>query len=124
MTEDQELISELGIENLSEVEQGHVVDALTMKIGEALAAELSEKQLEEFQAIIDGDDDIINNWLAENEPDYKDNPAYEVFVDEGEGVPAEKMYAYTAWLGVNKPDFQDIVAEMKADIKANVDQYK
>lgn len=116
--DDQELIVELGIENLSPAQQAEVIDELTMKIGEALAADLTEKQLEEFQAIIDGDDEVINAWLAENDPDYTTSEVYQELVEDADDVAPEKMYAYTAWIGVNKPDFQDTVERAKADIKA------
>lgn len=122
--DDQELITELGIEELTAEEQHNVIDALTMKIGETLAADLSPIQLEEFQSVIDGDDAIITDWLAANDPEYATTPEYAALEEDSDGIPPEKLYAYTAWLQVNKPDFNDIVDELKADIKAHVDQYK
>jgi len=124
MDDDQQLIEELGIEGLSAEEKTNVIDNLTMKIGESLAADLSEAQLQEFQAIIDGDTDIITAWLLNNAPDYKTTPEYEALAEDEGDVPADKLYAYTAWINVNKPDFQDIVEQTKAEVKANVDQYK
>ncbi len=122
--DDQELTTELGIQDLTPEEQHNIIDALTMKIGEALAADLNEKQLEEFQAIIDGEDAVINDWLAANDPGYADTPAYQELAADSEGIPPEKLYAYSAWLQVNKPDFDDIVAQTKAEVKANLDLYR
>ena len=128
MPEDTELIQELGIENLTPQEQQNVIDELNMQVGEALAEKLTTEQLEEYQQIIDGNQEVITSWLASNAPDYLETEAYKE-IEKGvagdpEHVPADKIYAYLAWVDVNNPDLEKTVVEIKAHIKANIDSYK
>lgn len=128
MSEDKELIQELEIEHLTPEEQRHVIDEVHMQIGEALAEKLSPAQLEEFQQIIDGNEKVITAWLAENIPDYQETDAFkQIDMGTGEGpdhVPADKIYAYLAWVELNNPGYEEAVAKIKVHIKANIDSYK
>ena len=123
MTND-ELIKELGIESLSEQEQQRALDRLSLEVGQALMGDLSEDQIAEYEAIINGDQSVITAWLEENEPQYKETVAYiqlaEGFEDDTDKVPADKMYASMAWLKKNNPDLDEKVAQIKAKLKAEL----
>ena len=121
--DDQQLISDLGIEDLSPEQQRQILEQLTMKIGEALAADLSEAQLQEFQGIIDEDTGVIEHFLQTNAPNYKETPLYEEISKDNGGVSVDKLYAYSVWLAINKPDYQQTVERIKADVKASIDQH-
>jgi len=128
MPEDAELIEELGIAHLTPQERQNVIDELNMQVGEALADKLSNEQLEEYQQIIDGNQEVITTWLDTHIPEYKETEAYKEIekgvADDPEHVPADKIFAYLAWVDVNNPDLEETVAKIKAHIKLGIDSYK
>lgn len=73
---DHNLLAELGLGDLSQESKdsllAHVYDKLEINVGMAIAAELSDEQLDEFEALIDGSkQDEARDWLQANYPDYK-----------------------------------------------------
>jgi isocitrate lyase len=121
-----ELITELGIEGYSPEEQQRVLDELNMLVGEAMLSHLSEEQVSEYEAIINGDQEVITSWLTANDPDYRASIAYqqlaEGYEDDPDKVPADKVYASMAWIEKNNPNLSETVAMIKATLKANLDQ--
>lgn len=124
MQQDQELIAELGLQNLTPEHQQNVLNELRMQIGEALAAGVSQAQLNEYRAIIDGDQAVIDAWLEANYPNYKDEPAYQALAEGSDDVPADKMFAALAWVETNSHGLPETVARIKSEIAANLDAYK
>jgi len=128
MSEDDQLIAELEIQNLTLEEQQNVLDELRMQIGEALASGYTDEQMAEYQAIIDDDHEVINAWLIANAPDYKSTTAYQQLAEgydsDPDKVSPDKVYAYMAWVEKNSPELAETVARIKADVKANIDSYK
>jgi len=120
----EELIKELGIEALDEQTQQRALDELSLQVGEALMGDLSQEQVAEYEAIINGEQSVITAWLEANEPRYKETVAYvqlaEGFDDDADKVPADKMYASMAWLKKNNPDLDEKVAQIKAKLKAEL----
>ena len=125
---DEQIVEELGLEELDQEKQQEIIDAYRMEIGQSLAGDLSEEQLEEFEAIINGDQDVIDGWLQENAPDYKTTEAYEKlnegYDEDPEKVPADKVFASMAWIQKNSPDFTGKVEDIKDRFKADIEQYK
>jgi hypothetical protein len=123
-----QLIEVLGIQAFSPEEQQNIVDQYQLLIGEALTEGLSEEQLSEYQQIIDGNQEVITNWLAENEPEYKNTIAYEElnagYDQDPEKTGADKVYASMAWVQHNAHDIDQTVARIQEQIKANPAQYK
>lgn len=123
-----DLITELGIEGYSPEEQQRVLDELNMLVGEAMLSHLSEEQVSEYEAIINGDQEVITSWLTTNDPNYRDSIAYqqlaEGYEDDPDKVPADKVYASMAWIEKNNPNLSETVAVIKATLKANLDQNK
>lgn len=124
----EELIVELGIEDYSPERQQRVLDELNMLVGEAMLGHLSEKQVTEYESIINGDQEVITAWLTENDPDYQDSVAYqqlaEGYEDDPDKVPADKVYASMAWIEKNNPNLSETVSMIKAKLKANLDHDK
>jgi succinate dehydrogenase flavin-adding protein (antitoxin of CptAB toxin-antitoxin module) len=123
-----DLIIELGIEHLTPEEQQRVLDELNMLVGEAMLGHLSEEQVSEYEAIINGEQEVITRWLTENDPNYADSVAYqqlaEGYDDDPDKVPADKVYASMAWIEKNNPNLGETVSMIKATLKANLDQNK
>ena len=121
-----QLITELGIEMLTAEEQQHAIDELNMRVGEAIIGGLSEEQVNEYEAIINGNQEVITSWLQTNDPSYADTIAYqqlaEGFEDDPERVPADKVYASMAWVEKNNPSFGETVARIKQELKDSLNQ--
>ena len=107
----------------------HFREQLELRVGTRLSEGLSDAQLEEFESFIDRKDDRVNSWLAANVPQLEEDPIYQQLKA---GAPAEipqnvvlAEYASLKWLGVNRPDYRQVVAqtmeELKAEIIANRD---
>lgn len=119
-----ELIIELGIEDYSPEEQQRVLDELNMLVGEAMLGHLSDEQVAEYELIINGDQEVITNWLNKNDPDYQESIVYKQlsvgYEDDPDKVPADKVYASMAWVEKNNPNLSETVETIKATLKANL----
>jgi hypothetical protein len=128
MFEEENLVQELGIENLTRQQQQNVIDEFKIQVGEALSANLSADKLKEFELIINGDQQVIDSWLSNNVPDYRSQIAYQElqagYDEDPDKVPGDKAYATLAWVEVNSPDFRSSFAAIKENIKVNIDQYQ
>lgn len=124
MNDDDQIISELGIENLTPEQQQDVLNEFRMLVGEALAKDLSDEQMTEYFAIIDGNEEVIAAWLAENVPDYKEMIAYQELAKgydtDPDHVSPEKVFASFAWVQKNNPNLAQTVEEIKSALKANL----
>ena len=128
MMNTDDLIVELGIERLTLAQQQSVIDELNMRVGEAVLGGLSTDQVKEYEAIINGHQDVITAWLKANDPEYTETTAYQQlaqgFEDDPDKVPADKVYASMAWIEKNNPNLNQTIAGIKADLKASLAQYR
>jgi len=128
MMNTEDLIVELGIERLTPAQQQSVIDELNMRVGEAVLGGLSADQVKEYEAIINGHQEVISAWLKANDPGYADTVAYQQlaqgFEDDPDKVPADKVYASMAWIEKNNPNLSQTIAGIKADLKASLAQYR
>jgi len=124
MNDDDQIISELGIENLDPEQQQEVLNEFRMLVGEALAKDLSNEQMTEYFAIIDGNEAVIASWLTENVPDYKEMIAYQElakgFDQDPDQVSPDKVFASFAWVQKNNPNLAQTVEEIKTALKAHL----
>src|SRR4051794_6447610 len=86
---DENLLIELGLGGLPGEEKNkmlaHIYETLEMRVGMRLAEQMSDEQLDEFEAFIDRNDEAgALQWLESNFPDYK-----QVVADELEKLKAE-----------------------------------
>ena len=121
MIQDEAILKQIGMENAPEAERLAALDQLRTLIGEAISATLSEQQLNEYQAIIDDDTEVIDAWLENNVPDYKNAALYQEFAEGFDSDPEqnspEKLFATVAWIELNVPNRQAIVDEVIANFK-------
>lgn len=115
----QDMISRLGIGELSETEQADILDEANRRIGENLSSGLNEQQINEYQAIIDGNQAVIDAWLEQNVPDYKESPIYQEidagFATDPDQVPADKAFAAMAWVQQHTPDALETIEKVLTD---------
>jgi predicted RNA-binding Zn ribbon-like protein len=86
---DNNLLEELGLGSLPPEEKNrmlqHIYETLEMRVGMKLAEQMSNEQLDEFEAFIDKNDEAgALKWLESNFPDYK-----QVVANELEALKAE-----------------------------------
>jgi len=90
---DDNLLQELGLGALPVDEKnkmlGHIYETLEMRVGMKLAEQMSNEQLDEFEAYIDRNDEAgALKWLEANFPNYK-----QVVADELEKLKIEVKQA-------------------------------
>jgi hypothetical protein len=130
---DDQFLKDIGLDQLPEDQKKpflqHIYSELELRVGTRLSDGLSDAQLEEFEQIIDRKEDKIQEWLANNAPNYNQEEAF------GKLMQATKLeandprlvaeYTATKWLEVNRPDYRDVVAavldELKKEIMGNKD---
>lgn len=118
MYHDEELLKKIGANNASDEEKTRLLEQFNTLVGEAISEGLSEQQLNEYQAIIDDDGDVIDAWLSHNVSDYKNTALYQEFANAYESDPEknspEKLFATIAWIELNVPNRQEIVDKVAA----------
>ena len=86
---DDNLLRELGLGDLPAAEKNkmlaHIYETLELRVGMKLAEQMTDAQLDEFEAFIDRNDEAgALKWLETNFPNYK-----QVVADELEKLKAE-----------------------------------
>ncbi len=102
---DDNLLQELGLGTLPVEEKnkmlGHIYETLEMRVGMKLAEQMSNEQLDEFEAFIDRNDEPgALKWLETNFPDYK-----QVVADELELLKVEIKKSAPQILEVSQGQF-------------------
>lgn len=115
------ILQELNATNLAAEEKQEVLDQVAVRVGEAIGAQLTDAQRNEYQAIVDANQDVISAWLDQNMPDYKDSPIYQEvaagFETDPEKIQPEKVVASIGWVEVNIPNANEVVAQVVAAYK-------
>ena len=125
---DDQFLTDIGLADLPEEQRKpflqHVYDQLEYRVGVRLSEGMTEAQLEEFEAIIDRKEDVVNSWIHVNAPSYA---ADEVFqkLQQASGLEVTNPvlvadYAATKWLEVNRPDYRDVVAKTLDELKSEI----
>ena len=114
MYQREDIIEKLGIQDWSEAEQNEAVEAATHRIGLAVTDTLSEEQFNEYQAIVNDDKAVINAWLEKNVPDYEKSAVFQQFeegvAEDPEQNDPKKLFASIAWIQLNVPNVQELIA--------------
>lgn len=115
MYQREEIIEQLGIGSWPEEKQNEAAEVAVLRVGEAVTQGLNEQQLNEYQAIIDDDHNVIDAWLENNAPNYKESPVYKEIeagysADPEKNNPA-KLFASLAWIRQNVPNAQEAMAQ-------------
>ena len=121
MYQEEQIIAQLGLADLPEDEQAAVITEAQLRIGEAVSEILTDDQLNEYQGIIDGNEQVITAWLEKNVPDYKNEAVYQTFEEGVEQDPEHnnpaKLFASVAWIQYTVPNLQDVLAKALNDFK-------
>jgi len=91
-----------------------IYEELELRVGTALSNDLSDAQLEEFEAILDRDPQCVMAWIDTHAPDFESDPVYQRLqtLMANRETPSAILCEYTStkWLEINRPDYQSVVA--------------
>lgn len=127
---DDQFLQDIGLADLPEEQKKpflqHVYDQLEYRVGIRLSEGMTDAQLEEFEAIIDKKQDVVDAWLAQYSADYANDQLFQK-IKEASGLPGDdpvlrSEYAATKWLEVNRPDYRDVVAKTLDELKQEIAQ--
>lgn len=125
---DDKFLQELGLDQLPEEQQQaflqHIYEELELRVGTQLSDGMNDAQLEEFEAVIDKNEDVISSWLEANAPDYHNDPGFHR-LQQATGLDVNDQnlrdeYVATKWLEVNRPDYRDIVSQVLDELKTEI----
>ena len=125
---DDKFLADIGLNELPEEQKKaflqHIYDELELRVGTKLSDGMSDEQLEEFESIIDRNDEAIRSWLEKYVPDYYNDESFGRMQEatgldvNDTGLRAE--YTATKWLEVNRPDYRDVVAGVLDELKKEI----
>lgn len=130
---DDNFLEEVGLSGLPEAEKQPFLDyidqELAERVGSKLTAKLSIEQMDEFEAVTNGDESFINQWLSKNMGEYKSTEDFKLFVELRSANPDDLKtkveYASMKWFEKNLPNNQEVVVQeinkIKSEIRTNRD---
>lgn len=122
---DDKFLQEVGLGGLPEEQKqaflAYFREQLELRVGTRLSEGLTDAQLDEFESFIDRDEEKVNNWLQTNVPNYTEDSVWQQLKSGApENVPelvVKSEYASLKWLGLNRPDYRDVVAQVMEELK-------
>ncbi len=125
---DDQFLQEVGLGDLPDDQKklflDHFREQLELRVGTRLSEGLSDGQLQEFESFIDRNEDKVNAWVAANTPQYDQDPIYQQLKA---GAPSDipqsvvlAEYASLKWLGLNRPNYKDVVTQTMTELKAEI----
>lgn len=130
---DDKFLQDLGLDQLPEDQKQafkeHIYSQLELRVGTRLSDGLSDAQLAEFESFVDRNTPKVQAWIAAHAPDYLNDESYKQLKTNAPQNADEQVilaeYASLKWLGLNRPDYQQVVAqvieELKQEIRSNRD---
>lgn len=125
---DDQFLQDVGLgalpDNQKKMFLDHFREQLELRVGTRLSEGLSDAQLEEFESFIDRKDNKVNGWLAANVPNYQDDQIFQQLkAGAPEQIPQNVVlaeYASLKWLGINRPDYKEVVAQTMSELKSEI----
>ncbi len=135
---DDQFLKDLGLDQLPEDQKQafkeHIYSELELRVGVRLSDGLSDAQLSEFESFVDRNDEKVQAWVAAHVPDYATNQDYLRLKEGAEkaleqsGQPKEALdhaallaeYASLKWLGINRPNYREVVAQVLEELKREI----
>lgn len=125
---DEQFLKDIGLDSLPDEQKKpflqHIYSELELRVGTRLSDGLSDAQLEEFEKIIDRDQEKVQAWLSEHAPNYQSEEAFGK-LQQATGLEANDPrlvaeFTATKWLEVNRPDYRDVVAQVLEELKSEI----
>ena len=129
---DESFLEQVGLSNMPQEQKDNFLqyaqDQLEVRIGEKMSEDLSEEQLDEFEKIIDNDQETVQKWLAQL-GDYQNDETFIKLKEDADMDGDDQMlladFVTAKWLDQNCPQYQQIIQEsvdaLREEISANKD---
>ena len=125
---DDKFLQDVGLGSLPEEQKkaflDHFREQLELRVGTKLSDGLSDAQLEEIESFIDRNEEKVTNWVQTNVPDYENDQIYQQLKSGApENIPPLVVlseYASLKWLGMNRPDYREVVAQTMEELKKEI----
>lgn len=128
---DDNFLIEVGLSQLPEDQKQafleHTQEELEVRVGNRMSEGLTDAQIEEFEGVMENDQQVIRKVVSELGMDFRTDPIYQKLL-ESYGVKEGTWeiigeYLSIKWVQKNCPNYaqivKDVVSEMKAEIKQN-----
>ena len=125
---DDNFLAEVGLSNLPTDKKQDFLDQaqkeLEIRVGNKMSEGLSKAQLDEFEGIIENDQQVIRKVVSELGMDFRTDPIYKKLL-ERDGVSEGTWeiigeYLSIKWIQKNRPNYRDIVNDVIAGLKAEI----
>jgi hypothetical protein len=128
---DESFLESVGLSNMPEEEKENFLqyaqDQLEVRIGEKMSEGLTEEQLDEFEKIIDNDQETVQKWLDQL-GDYKNDETYKKLLegaeDEEDSPQFLNDFVTAKWLDKNCPQYQDIIKDAMKGLQDEIASQK
>jgi hypothetical protein len=125
---DDAFLKDLGLDQLPEDQKqaflAHIYSELELRVGVRLSEGLSDEQLGEFESFVDRKDDKVRSWVSAHAPDYMNDQSYQQLkANAPEGTDEAVVlaeYASLKWLGMNRPNYRDVVSQVLSELKTEI----
>lgn len=125
---DDNFLAEVGLSNLPTDKKQDFLDQaqkeLEIRVGNKMSEGLTKAQLDEFEGIIENDQQVIRKVVSELGMDFRTDPIYKKLL-ERDGVSEGTWeiigeYLSIKWIQKNRPNYRDIVNDVIAGLKAEI----
>ena len=125
---DDKFLQDLGLDQLPEDQKqafiAHIYSQLELRVGTRLSDGLTDQQLAEFKSFVDRDAAKVQAWVMAHAPDYINDQSYQQLKANAPKDTDDQIilaeYASLKWLGMNRPDYQKVVAEVIEELKQEI----
>jgi len=125
---DDNFLSEVGLSNLPEDQKqaflDYVQEELEIRVGTKMSEGLSEAQIEEFEGIMENNQQVIRKVVGELGMDFRTDPIYKKILQKygvTEGTwDIISEYLSVKWIQKNRPDYHDIVLVTLRELKDEI----
>jgi hypothetical protein len=125
---DDKFLQDLGLDQLPEDQKQafkeHIYNELELRVGVRLSDGLSDAQLSEFESFVDRDDEKVRTWITAHAPDYANDQSYvQLKANAPQGTEEAAIlaeYASLKWLGMNRPNYREVVAQVLEELKREI----
>jgi len=128
---DESFLEQVGLSNMPQEQKDtflqYAQDQLEVRIGEKMSEGLSEEQLDEFEKIIDNDQETVQKWLAQL-GDYQNDETFIKLKEDADMDGNDQMlladYVTAKWLDQNCPQYQQIIHDVMGELQEEISQQK
>ena len=126
---DESFLEQVGLSNMPQEQKDtflqYAQDQLEVRIGEKMSEGLSEDQLDEFEKIIDNDQETVQKWLAQF-GEYQNDETFIKLKEDADADGDDQMlladYVTAKWLDQNCPQYQQIIHDVMGELQEEISQ--